>query len=174
LHPEKSLITSYLGKFIVELDGVGIFHTQGNNNLEFYIETITGFPSLGVNLKWHGIFVLLFSIVVAGVTLFFNYKFYRLFEVLKNSISNGTPFSTDVSDILKTIWKVSLLIFLAGSVLSIIKILVIDDVVFDSFVARPVFDNQLLNFLWFGLGIYVLNEIYKVGIELKNEQDLTI
>ena len=80
----------------------------------------------------------------------------------------------NISNILKQISLFSIGIFIIGTVLSLIKVWLISDIVFDSFVAHPVFDNQILNFLWFGLGIFILNEIYKVGITINNEQELTI
>jgi hypothetical protein len=172
--PEKSLITSYLGNFTIELSAKGIFQSMQNSEIVFYFENITGMPSLGINLPLHGMFVLLFTIAVASVTLFYNYKFYKIFEILYASVKLGTPFSTDISKILKSIALFSIGVFVVGAALSIIKLWLIDEIVFNNFVAHPVFDNQLLNFLWFGLGIYILNEIYKVGLELKNEQELTI
>jgi len=173
-HPEKSLITSYLGKFTVELNATGIFQSVQHGEIAVYFENISGMPSLGLNLPLHILFVLLFTIAVASVTLFYNYKFYKVFEILNASVKLGTPFSSDISKIIKSIALFSIGVFLVGSILSIIKLWVVNEIVFKDFIARPEFDNQLLNFLWFGLGMYILNEIYKVGLELKEEQDLTI
>lgn len=174
LRNEKTLITSYLGKFSLDLNAAGILHTVQNTNVAVYFEQLVGAPSLGVNTNLHGLFVMLFTVGVVGVTLFYNYKFYYLFKVLYASVKSGTPFTFKVSTLLKQIALFSVGVFLMGSVLSLLKLWMIDDIVFENFVARPVFDNQFLNYLWFGLGIYILNEIYKVGLSLKKEQELTI
>lgn len=172
--PEKSLITSYLGKFAIELKETGVFESWQGHDIAMYLESITGLPSLGLNLPGHGFYVFLFSMAVACVTLFFNYKFFKIFECLHNSVKQGTPFSMAISKDLKVVAFFSLGVFGVGSVLSVIKVLLMDAITFRHFIAQPVYDNQLLNFLWFGLGCFILNEIYKVGIELKKEQDLTI
>ncbi len=172
--PEKSLITSYLGKFAVELNATGIFQSLHSSKMDIYFNDIIGFPSLGLNSPFNGVYVLLFSLVVLSVTLYYNYQFYNIFKTLFNSVKLGTPFNYEVSKILKQVALFSLLVFIGGTALSIIKLFVIDKIVFNSFIVYPVFDNQLLNFLWFGLGMYILNEIYKVGLELKKEQELVI
>ncbi len=174
LHPDKSLITTYLGKFAMELNSTGSFQSLNHKGVAVYIENITGLPSLGMNSHWHSIYVLIFTLAVGGVTLFYNFKFYKIFELLRNSIQEGTPFTLEISKELKSVALFSIIVFVAGSLLSVLKLIILKDITFQNFVAHPVFDNQLLNFLWFGLAIYILNEIYKVGIELKNEQDLTI
>ena len=171
---EKSLITSYLGKFAVELNATGVFQTLQNNETAVFIDSISGMPSIAINMNQHLLLVLVFSIVVMGVTIFYNYKFFKIFEILNTSVKCETPFSNEISINLKGIAFFSLGVFGIGSILSFVKLWLIGDIVFMGFVARPVYDNYLLNFLWFGLGIYILNEIYKVGLELKNEQDLTI
>ncbi|MDA3891269.1 MAG: DUF2975 domain-containing protein [Salinivirgaceae bacterium] len=171
--PEKSLITSYLGKFVFELNAVGSVSGL-KNELAMYVESTTGFAALGLDTHWHVAYVLIFTLLVGGVTLLFNYLFYLIFKDLNASVQQGTPFSNQIPKYLKQVSFFSILVFAVGSILSLLKVLIVKQVVFNNFVARPVYDNQLLNFLWFGLGVFILNEIYKVGIALKTEQDLTI
>ncbi len=172
--PDKTLVTSYLGKFAIELNAKGIIQSAQNSQIAIYIKDIVGLPSLGIDSAFHGVFVLLFSLAVVCVTLYYNYQFYRVFLTLYNSVKSGTPFNIEISKTLKQVALFSVLTFIVGAILSIIKLLIINEMVFEDLVVRPVFDNQILNFLWFGISIYILNEIYKVGLELKKEQELVI
>lgn len=170
--PEKSLAASYLGKFIFEIEAVNI--NSGNGTVAAFIESVSGNAALALNTQWHAGFVLLFSLCAVLVSLTFNYLFYQIFKELNASVKQGTPYTTQISVYLKRVAVFSVAVFVVGSILSVLKILIVKPLVFNNFVARPVFDNQLLNFLWFGLSFFILNEIYKVGVVLKKEQELTI
>jgi len=172
--PEKSLLANYLGKFAIELKAVGILESARGTELGIYFESLTGNPQLSINASMHAAFVFIFTLLIVGITLFYNHQLYKLFENLNTSVRTGSPFSTKITNQLKSIALFSLAVFALGSLLSVLKLLLIDKIVFSTFAAHPVFDNQLLNFLWLALVTYILNEVYKVGIDLKKEQDLTI
>jgi len=172
--PDKTVIASYLGKFAIEMNSTGFFKIPGGEKIGAYAETISGLPSIVIDLPQHGFYVLIFTICVVSIALFYNFQFYNIFKLLIESIKAGTPFTMDISKILKSITLFSIGVFIVGTILSIIKVWLFSDIVFDNFVARPVFDNNVLNFLWFGLGIFILNEIYKVGITIEKEQEFTI
>ena len=67
--PDKTLIASYLGKFAIEMNSTGIFKMAGDTIVTTYIETISGLPSLGINLPQHRFFVLIFTICVLLVLM---------------------------------------------------------------------------------------------------------
>ena len=172
--PEKTLWASYLGKFVLSLKANGFYQSNTNRALAVHFEQMSGFPELGLNVPFHSVFILLFTVVVATVSLFYNYQFYTLFQHLNLSTKAGSPFDTEISIILRRLAWGSALIFVFGSGLSALKLVFINEIVFEGFTAKPVFDNHLFNFLWFALGTYILNEIYKIGLTLKEEQDWTI
>jgi hypothetical protein len=174
LKPEKSLLATYMGKFVIDLNATGGITTQQDGQVSVFFDKISGFPDLALNTSWHVVFIFLFVLFVSAVTLIYNYQIYKLFEKLSASIKSGTPFNESVSLILTKLASFSVLVFGVGSLLSLAKLSLIQSVWFESFVVKPVFDNQFFNFLWLGIGIYILNEIYKVGLEIKKEQDLTI
>jgi hypothetical protein len=174
IFPEKTLMTRYLGKFVLELKVNGSFQTLNHKQLGVHIEQFGGFPDLALNLPSHAIFVLLFTVSAVLVTLFYNYQLYRLFELLHNAVKSGLPFDKGISIVLKRIAKGSVLIFALASLLSLLKLVFIKPIVFENFVALPVFDNQVLNFLWIALAAFILSEVFKAGKTLQEEQELTI
>lgn len=174
IRPEKALLATYLGKFSIELSKQGTLQSDGSDGVKVFFDKVTGFPDVVLNSNWHVVFILLFVVFVAVVTLFYNYQLYTLFKQLNLAIKEGTPFSSSVMGVFRKIALFSILIFVVGMLLSVAKLIWVDALVFDGFVAKPVFDNQFLNFLWIALASYIFGEIYKVGLELKNEQDLTI
>lgn len=174
IFPEKTLMTRYLGKFVLELKVNGSFQTLNHKQLGVHIEQFGGFPDLALNLPSHAIFVLLFTVSAVLVTIFYNYQLYRLFELLHNAVKSGLPFDKGISIVLKRIAKGSVLIFALASLLSLLKLVFIKPMVFENFVALPVFDNQGLNFLWIALAAFILSEVFKAGKTLQEEQELTI
>lgn len=172
--PEKSLLATYMGKFVIDLNATGSITTNQGRQISVFFDKISGFPDLALNTHWHVVFIFLFVLFVSVVTLVYNFHLYKLFEKLCASIKSGTPFNQSVSLILNKLAKVSVLVFGAGTLLSLAKLKFIHSIQFESFIVKPAFDNQFFNFLWLGIGLYILNEIYKVGLEIKNEQDLTI
>lgn len=174
IKPQKDLSMAYLGKFRMEINKVGTIERDANRAGIFYLSESPAQPSIVVDNGWHPYFVLLFSLTICGITLFYNYQFKMFFFKINKTVKEGTPFHGGaVLHLNRTIWF-SMLVFAAGSVLSAIKVVFLPAISFDGFVAHPVYDNSLLNFFWFALGMYVISQIYQVGLGLKQEQDLTI
>lgn len=169
LIPKFEFAFSYFGKFEIELKQA-VVSTPYN----IFIDTITGSPNIVINSVSHKWWVLGFTLALIMVTLAYNHLLVKIFYSLKASIKNNTPFSIQIKNYLHKISVLSFGVFVVGSVLSIIKLFVLSEMHYHTLIVKPVFDNGLFNFLWLGIGFYILNEVYKVGVQLKNEHELTI
>ena len=128
---------------------------------------------INVNLQENTFNLNLFSmIIVTGIiALFIIYQFIKIFENLKRNIL----FSTDNS---KRLNKISISCFIISAIYLIISILIIiliKDIIADLISYILAFSIMLMIiFAVSGIGIKILNEIYKKAIEYKEENDLTI
>lgn len=174
LNPQKSISSAYLGKFRFEIYQEGITFNNPNHSKNYYFTDTTAQPSVKVNSFWHPYLVLIFTLIVLTISLFYNYQFKLFFSKLNQSIQEGTPFHSIILTPLQRVTWFSMAVFILGSILSILKIIYIPSIAFEGFKAIPVYDNLLINFFWFSMGMYIIIQIISVGIELKNEQDLTI
>lgn len=128
---------------------------------------------INVNLQENTFNLNLFSmIIVTGIiALFIIYQFIKIFENLKRNIL----FSTDNSKRLNTISKSCFIISAIYLVISILIIVLIKDIIADLISYILAFSIMLMIiFAVSGIGIKILNEIYKKAIEYKEENDLTI
>lgn len=128
---------------------------------------------INVNLQENTFNLNLFSmIIVTGIiALFIIYQFIKIFENLKRNIL----FSTDNSKRLNTISKSCFIISAIYLIISILIIILIKDIIADLISYILAFSIMLMIiFAVSGIGIKILNEIYKKAIEYKEENDLTI
>ena len=128
---------------------------------------------MNVNLQENTFNLNLFSmIIVTGIiALFIIYQFIKIFENLKRNIL----FSTDNSKRLNTISKNCFIISAIYLIISILIIILIKDIIADLISYILAFSIMLMIiFAVSGIGIKILNEIYKKAIEYKEENDLTI
>ncbi len=115
---------------------------------------------------------LLSMIIVTGIiALFIIYQFVKIFGNLKRNIL----FSTDNSKRFNTISKSCFIISAIYLIISILIIVLIKDIIADFISYILAFSIMLMIiFAVSGIGIKILNEIYKKAIEYKEENDLTI
>lgn len=128
---------------------------------------------MNINLQENTFNLNLFSmIIVTGIiALFIIYQFIKIFENLKRNIL----FSTDNSKRLNTISKSCFIISAIYLIISILIIILIKDIIADLISYILAFSIMLMIiFAVSGIGIKILNEIYKKAIEYKEENDLTI
>lgn len=128
---------------------------------------------MNVNLQENTFNLNLFSmIIVTGIiALFIIYQFIKIFENLKRNIL----FSTDNLKRLSTISKSCFIISAIYLIISILIIILIKDIIADLISYILAFSIMLMIiFAVSGIGIKILNEIYKKAIEYKEENDLTI
>lgn len=128
---------------------------------------------MNINLQENTFNLNLFSmIIVTGIiALFIIYQFIKIFENLKRNIL----FSTDNSKRLNTITKSCFIISAIYLIISILIIILIKDIIADLISYILAFSIMLMIiFAVSGIGIKILNEIYKKAIEYKEENDLTI
>ena len=128
---------------------------------------------INVNLQENTFNLNLFSmIIVTGIiALFIIYQFIKIFENLKRNIL----FSTDNLKRLSTISKSCFIISAIYLIISILIIILIKDIIADLISYILAFSIMLMIiFAVSGIGIKILNEIYKKAIEYKEENDLTI
>lgn len=128
---------------------------------------------MNINLQENTFNLNLFSmIIVTGIiALFIIYQFIKIFENLKRNIL----FSTDNSKRLNTISKSCFIISAIYLIISILIIILIKNIIADLISYILAFSIMLMIiFAVSGIGIKILNEIYKKAIEYKEENDLTI
>jgi hypothetical protein len=174
IKPIKAVSAAYLGKFNLVVQTNSLVSGSKVNEGTVYFDTISGNPSLVLNSSWHGFFVFVFIACIVLITLVYNYQLWRFFDYLKKATTQETPFTDEINKRLIFTAKFSFLIFIIGAVASVIKIYFMKPFIINNMVIIPTFDNQIINFLWVGIGLYIIAQVYKVGVELKKEQDLTI
>ncbi|MFA6400298.1 MAG: DUF2975 domain-containing protein [Salinivirgaceae bacterium] len=174
IKPIKVLSTAYLGKFNLMVESTSLVSGSKVNEGAVYFDTIAGNPSLVMNSSWHGFYVFVFVACIVLITLVYNYQLWRLFDYLKRATTQVTPFTDEISKRLEFTAKFSILIFILGALASTIKIYSMKPFSINKMVITPAFDNQIINFLWVAIGLYIIAQVYKVGVELKKEKDLTI
>lgn len=171
--PEKVLLAGYLGQFSFQMKQAGGIITE-NAGISAFFDTATGTPQVAIESHIHVILVLFFTLIAVGINLFYNYHFWKLSEAMDNSFKQGAAFAEKVTGYFRQIALFSLGVFVIGSLLSVAKIIFVQGIQTQSIKAVPVYDNFLLNFLWVGIALFIIEGIYKAGLELKHENELTI
>jgi len=175
IRPTKLIAASYLGKFKIELKFPGNFQIHNGALKTVFFQDLTGSPDLIMKSQFHSLFVLIFTLLIISITLYYNFHLWKLFEGLHQSAEKGTPFQLDIVKRLKKMSIVSVIIFAGGSFVSLIKYIFIRRVMVGGVLLfEPVYDNQLLNFLWVGILLYILANVFNAGLVLQEEHDLTI
>lgn len=116
--------------------------------------------------KWKIILILLMTILFTSVKI-------RLLEIILkvlNKINFNNPFSSEISIGISKIVSLSVFLGIASIIISSIADLLINKELSVSLD----FGGSDLNFLIFSGIIYIVGEIYKRGLELQSENDLTI
>ena len=128
---------------------------------------------MNVNLQENTFNLNLFSmIIVTGIiALFIIYQFIKIFENLKRNIL----FSKENSKKLNTVSNSCFIISAIYLIISILIIVLNQNVITELISYILAFSIMLMIiFAVSGIGIKILNEIYKKAIEYKEENDLTI
>ncbi len=174
IKPLKVLSAAYLGKFNLMVASTSLASGSNVDKGAYYFDAVAGNPSMVMNSWWHGFYVFIFIATIVLITLVYNYQLWRLFDYLKRSTTHETLFTDEINKRLAFTAKFSFLIFIVGAIASAMKLYFIKPFFINSMEIKPAFDNQIINFLWVGIGLYIIAQVYKVGVELKKEQDLTI
>lgn len=170
---KKAITASYLGNFKISTEQVGQLNSELANS-QVYINDIVGAPSILINSKINTVFIFVFVLFVISIVLFYNYQLKQLFITLKLNISEGTPFGNGISKRFISIAQISLSLCVVGTILSLLKVFLVNNINFNGLTLTPVFDSKILNLLWIGLASFIISGIFKTGCELKQENDLTI
>lgn len=170
---DKTITANYLGNFKVKIEQVGVLHSL-DSNTEVYVNDFIGTPSILLNSKTNLILIYTYVSFILSIVLFFNYHLMKLFKSLQVNITNGTPFGSGISKRFTILSKGSIALFAFGLLLSIAKITLIDEITCNGLTYTPIFDSQILNLAWLAIGFLIVASIFKVGLELKQEKDLTI
>lgn len=173
VYNKKLLMAQYLGQFNVNIKSSAVVEFA-NSNLPAGISTFKGSPVLILPNKINTCLILIYTIAVVTIILFYNYKFYKIFYSLYNLSKKNNAFDNLIPHYLKQLSVFSIIVFFIGSILSIIKIMYINQITVNNIILSPAYDNGLLNFLWASLLFAVLTLIFKIGHNLKTDNELTI
>ncbi|MBI9069549.1 MAG: DUF2975 domain-containing protein [Salinivirgaceae bacterium] len=169
IQPKKDILASYLGKFKIEINSA---FELGQSKV--FVESFSGTPSLALEGSYHKYYVFLFVLVLATIAILYSFLVRNLFKELKSSVDKDTLFRNAIERNLSNISIVSFVVFAVLLAMSVLKLVFLKAIEIENILIVPQFDNWILNFLWIGIGFYLLKEIFAVGIQLKKEQDLTI
>lgn len=168
----KLINAAYLGGF--SLTNAGYGSVNSTSSVKLFVDYLSATPSIALDSPWHPYLVLIFSMVIWGIVLYYNYQLMQLFTRLNSSINEGSPFHEEVSSYFNKLARFSGLVFIVGSLLSIAKILFITNIQFNEYILKPCFDQGILNFAWLSVGFFIISAIFKIGLQLKTDQELTI
>ncbi len=172
--PSKSLTIGYLGKFSVIEEQSGAIKLSNAKVTPIVFREITGTPQIFVPGIKQLVIVLIYTILLASLVIFINYQLKELFRSLQQSVKEGLPFNSEIPVRLRSMSIAFLLFFIGGSVLSILKIIFIQEMMTTRMLLRPAFDNALFNYLWISVFLFIIAEVFKAGLILKQESELTI
>lgn len=170
---KKVITANYLGKFMVKTEQLGHIESKlGKTGI--FINEFSATPSVLIDSKANLPLTYGYIIYILCIVLGFNFQLMNLFKELNNSIKQGTPFTDNISARFKSLATYSFIFFTIGLVLSLVKLALINQIKFHNMILKPVFDNQVMNLAWIGIGFFILSGIFKIGFQLKTENDLTI
>ncbi len=167
------LTANYLGNFKIIIHQVGNMSSEINNT-KIYLDNMIGSPALLLNSNMHQTLIFGYTLFIVTVVLIYNYQLMKLFNSLNSAIKENALFISGITEKFNTLAKVSLIVFCCGLLLSICKLWLINSITFGNITLIPIFDNGIINFAWLGIGFFIISGIFKIGFELKKEQDLTI
>jgi hypothetical protein len=131
--------------------------------------------NLNKNYGIPGIFNFLHFLFIISLAYYIIYLLWKIFRSIKNSLINDNPFHSENT---KRIRLIALAVFVSA-ILDIIYPLILKYCWFKNItISNQVFSFRLsfesvVDFLWV-LIILVIAEIYRIGSEIKKEQELTI
>jgi threonine/homoserine/homoserine lactone efflux protein len=131
--------------------------------------------NLNKNYGISGVFNFLHFLIIISIAFYIIYLLWKIFRSIKNSLKNDNPFHSENT---KRIRFIALAVFISA-ILDILYPLILKYFWFKSItISNHVFGFRLsfesiVDFLWV-LIILVIAEIYRIGSEIKKEQELTI
>jgi len=154
-------------KVLIELNS-GIINNINVDEaiISFNINNTYGLP---------GVLNYIFFIIILLIAFYISWLLWKIFNSIRSSFKNENPFHP------KNIWRIRKIAFavLFSAIIQIIYPVIIKYLWFNkvvllgsSFEIKLNF-NQGLDIFW-ALIIFVVAEIYRIGLEMKKEQELTI
>lgn len=173
---KKIVTVPYLGKFSFQLNRTGDIRMNHSDpdRIPMIMKKITGYPSIVIPGKTHLVLTLIYTLFLSIVVLFSNYYLKNIFFELNKSVQTGQPFHKNIPRQMRTMAYGFLVFFIIGIILTTCKLIFIKAIVIIPDIYLPAFDNTVLNYLWIGIFIYIMAEVFQAGLLLKEENDLTI
>lgn len=171
---DKHVAVSILGKWETQQVITGSFHVGLNKSVAMESVSTSVEPSVILNVKHYDWYAFIYTLILISTVLFFHYQLRKIFYLLDNALALGSPFSPSILPELKKTANGSIIIFAVMACLSVIKLITVKTLTIGSVMYYPVFDSWILNFLWIGLLIWIMIQIFSAGWEQKQEIDLTI
>ena len=171
---KKNIITAgYLGQFETKTEQHGNISSLMETT-ELFISDLNVTPSIIINTDLNLWLMYGYVLFILGIVLGYNYQIMILFKSLSNHLNGSSIFTQNLIHRFNVLAKFSLLFFTLGLSLSILKLIIVDQIYFNGMVLHPVFDNKILNLAWLGIGFLILAGIFKIGHQLQTDNDLTI
>jgi hypothetical protein len=172
--PAKYIGGPFLGQYYTNLERPAVLLLSKNTTLQANIKSITVVPELFFKSLPLNILMGIIFLCIIAVILFYNYKLVQLFKAIRSGYENGTPFSLKVTTYLDQLWKGSVLLSVVTFAIALVKFLFIKSISVNNMGFVPKFDSDFISFLWLGALFFIAKLIFKSGLELKEEADLTI
>ena len=127
------------------------------------------------NYGFAGVLNYLFFVSILVIAFYIVFLLWRIFKSIRSSLKNENPFHP------KNIWRIRKIAFaiLLSAILEIIYPIILKYLWFEKLNALYKAFTFKLNFdptvnLFWALIVFVIAEIYRIGFEMKKEQELTI
>ncbi|PLX14463.1 MAG: hypothetical protein C0597_10030 [Marinilabiliales bacterium] len=127
------------------------------------------------NYGFAGVLNYLFFVSILVIAFYIVFLLWRIFKSIRSSLKNENPFHP------KNIWRIRKIAFaiLLSAILEIIYPIILKYLWFEKLNALDKAFTFKLNFdptvnLFWALIVFVIAEIYRIGFEMKKEQELTI
>jgi hypothetical protein len=172
--PTKTLTIGYLGKFQIIDEQSGALKLHNAKVAPIVFHEISGSPLIYVPGIRQLIFVLIYSLMISALVIFVNYQLKELFRSLHQSISDGLPFNTEIPGRLRRMAIGFMAYFIGGTMLSLIKVFLIQEILTERMLLKPAFDNTVFSYLWISIFLFIMVEVFNAGLFLKRESELTI
>ncbi|MDA3780420.1 MAG: DUF2975 domain-containing protein [Bacteroidales bacterium] len=117
----------------------------------------------------------IFNVCVYLVASFIFFILWKIFSSLKNSVKTNNPFNyTNIKRIKLIAYALFLFSFFNISYILFLKYYWIEKIIINNLKMDVVFNWESVETLFLGIIILVIAEVYRIGTEIKKEQELTI
>lgn len=159
----------------IEIDEEATLQLKNGKIFNIFVDEANISFNVNDNYGFAGILNYLYFVSILAIAFYIVFLLWRIFKSIRSSLKNENPFHP------KNIWRIRKIAFavLLSAFLQIIYPMILKYVWFEKLNVLDKAFSFKLNFetsvdLFWALIIFVVAEIYRFGLEMKKEQELTI